>query len=698
MKRHRVDDGDGTAPRPSSFASQTGRDGHTVGVGVVVGAGGTAGPDGGTDSSVTRPVLEVPGVPVDTAVLLAEAIRRTKSVFGHEEKALLWTPPEERDDVLYGGSSLVVEGSVQGGVGDMNSPDGVLDGVLSRVGAASRLNPSLERQRVKQEERMDKMRVAQDDWMKALMRYRPPSSSSPSSPSSVSVSVRGPNHSSPSTSTTGFHERSVSVPTACLLFLWGFQDHGKVSVRRASLYLCGQVLYRFEECRERWVSDRKLLLDWIEHVSSSSSSSSLSRQSSPSSSDGSDVVVWQKEALYWVDLLCVSFPWIIPLKVGLRMMQQRCPAGIQIDSDTRPGVYDGGVDDVDMAGRGGNVGLDGRSMISWRQLRDVGIRYGDRECRVVERLVDRADRAMLVLMPRIGDDVDDDDIDEGRSNGKSDAASHTGNDDDDDDDDDIDWEEGDEDDAADAHVDAVERTLSVMASTGALCGGQMSVRLEGKEEEGEGCHLGDHMQDGQRFGEGHGGQTPSFIDGSSQGASLANDERATKARRRLEKAVSSLVMKHLPRLSAWVSGLMNADSLRSNHHQQQEKHTQSSLSTSLVSMSIEESRAHSRMLERLVDLKALVAKTITAAAKLGIGTGTAMASLSGSSRTRNTHNNSGIGDGGVVVSSIRPVVVRSESTRSRQQLHHVRSIERRRHDRSRLSRKRSTTIQIKYRK
>ena len=140
--------------------------------------------------------------------------------------------------------------------------------------------------------------------------------------------------------------------------------------------------------------------------------------------------MWQKEALYWVDLLCVSFPWIVPLKVGLRMMQQRCPAGIQIDSDTRPGVYDDGVDDVDMAGRRGNVGLDGRSMVSWRQLRDVGIRYGDRECRVVERLVDRADRAMLVLMPRIGDDVDDDDIDEGRDNGKSDTASYRGNADD----------------------------------------------------------------------------------------------------------------------------------------------------------------------------------------------------------------------------------------------------------------------------
>ena len=161
-----------------------------------------------------------------------------------------------------GGTGLWVVWTVQGSVGVMNSPDGVQHGVLSRVGAASWLNPSLEQQRVEQEGRINKMRLAEDDWMDALMRYRPPPPSS-----SFSVSLREESHSSLSTSTSGFHERFVSVPTGCVLLLWGFQDHGKVSMRRPSLYLCGQVLYRFEECRERWVLGRKLLLHWIKSVS-----------------------------------------------------------------------------------------------------------------------------------------------------------------------------------------------------------------------------------------------------------------------------------------------------------------------------------------------------------------------------------------------------------------------------------------------
>ena len=120
--------------------------------------------------------------------------------------------------------------------------------------------------------------------------------------------------------------------------------------------------------------------------------------------------------MYWVTLLSGFAQSILPLKVGLRTMQQRCPAGIQIDNDTRPTVC--------MDGRGGNVGLDGRTMASWRQLREVVVRYGDGQCHMMERVVDRTDRAMLVFMGRIGD-VDDDD--KRRSNEHDDTTSHTDN-------------------------------------------------------------------------------------------------------------------------------------------------------------------------------------------------------------------------------------------------------------------------------
>ena len=173
------------------------------------------------------------------------------------------------------------------------------------------------------------------------------------------------------------------------------------------------------------------------------------------------------------------------------------------------------------------------------------------------------------------------------------------------------------------------------------------------------------------------------------------------ARRRLEKVVSSLATRQSPRCSAWANGLMSPDSLRSQHHQhrqQQEQHSPTLSSASSVSMSIKESRAQHRMLERLVDLKAVVAQTIATAAKLWTGTAAAKASMSSSISTSNNNHSGGSGCDGVVVSSIQSVLELSESTRSRQPFYNVRSIERRRHDRSRLSRKRSMTIQIKYHK
>ena len=63
-------------------------------------------------------------------------------------------------------------------------------------------------------------------------------------------------------------------------------------------------------------------------------------------------------------------------------------------------------------------------MASWRQLCDGGIRDGDGQCHIVERLDERTDRAMLVFMGRIGD-VDDDD--KRRSNEHDDTTSHTDN-------------------------------------------------------------------------------------------------------------------------------------------------------------------------------------------------------------------------------------------------------------------------------
>jgi hypothetical protein len=142
------------------------------------------------------------------------------------------------------------------------------------------------------------------------------------------------------------------------------------------------------------------------------------------------------------------------------------------------------------------------------------------------------------------------------------------NDEDDDDDDEIDWEEGDEDEAAETHAAAVEQTLALMQTTGGLRGGDIEINLD----DGEG------------------------------GVDSNRDERT---RQRLKNTVTSLSTRHLPCLSTWVNAMSEADNL-------------SFQNGSLVAMSQQDVVGKQQLSHRLMEVKRAVASVLSAASRLEI--------------------------------------------------------------------------------
>jgi hypothetical protein len=201
-----------------------------------------------------------------------------------------------------------------------------------------------------------------------------------------------------------------------------------------------------------------------------------------------------------------------------------------------------------------------------RRLRDIAMKYGDREIEMVDKLIQRAHYCLDVLVPRMGDAP-------GSIAARTVTAVSSVADDNEDDDDDIEWEDGDEEiskDISDDHAAAVERTLAVMASAGGLQGGTMEINLARNEDDED-----------------------------------PNDVMDEYARKVLQKTAQSIESRHMKRLSSWVDVLIKADGLVMNGR-------------SLVVMSVDESRKRGELLQHLLDMKRTLASILASAARLGI--------------------------------------------------------------------------------
>jgi hypothetical protein len=205
------------------------------------------------------------------------------------------------------------------------------------------------------------------------------------------------------------------------------------------------------------------------------------------------------------------------------------------------------------------------SMIDWRRLRDIALQFGEKEIQYVEKLVTRAHACLDSLVPRLGDNT--------TQTKQADTVV-----DDQEDEDDIDWEDGEDFDDGynstledgESHVAAVERTLAAMESTGAIRGGGLDIDFEKTSDEATVVQTQDN-----------------------------------KSTERLKQCAQLLSHRHIPRLSAWVEGLTNADNLVLE-------------SSSLVLLPSATAQLRVELLERLLVLKRTVASVLSAAQRLEV--------------------------------------------------------------------------------
>jgi len=209
--------------------------------------------------------------------------------------------------------------------------------------------------------------------------------------------------------------------------------------------------------------------------------------------------------------------------------------------------------------------IDQRQSQDWRQVRNIALQYGRQELNKVDRLLLRSQSCLMILVPRMGYE-------------ETQPSSTLISNDDDDDSEDIEWEDGDNfvdgaQEPAD-HASAVERTLVAMETMGGLKGGGIEIDFENPTTAVE--------------------ATPT-------------DEN-DKALTRLKSCVHRLGKRHLPRLSAWINGLTNADNLDLKD-------------STLISLSSDQVQLRRYLIEELTQRKQKVASVLASAARLQLKEG-----------------------------------------------------------------------------
>lgn len=316
----------------------------------------------------------------------------------------------------------------------------------------------------------------------------------------------------------------VSPAVGSLNYLWKMQQHELPVFRRMSLYLGGHILLKNEGCLARWQDG---LLPWI---------TSVAEVQNVPDERAKEMLLWQKEAKLWASCLVNRFPDSNKLLVAARYLEHKGPS-FQTE----------GVDAF-------------KTIKDWRIIRDIAMVHAAHECEVVEKLVRRSYACIDELMPRVGIAPDKDE--------QVQTVEHAciGEDDDDG----IDWEEGDNDVAAELHAVAVEQTLALMHTTGYLRGGDLEIRLTN--------------------------------DGENEGGDNAQD---VLHKRRLKKLMNLLTLRHLPCLSTWVNAMTEADNLVEAND-------------SWVMMPQDERDRRHATSQRLMEQKQTVAAVLRAASRLNV--------------------------------------------------------------------------------
>jgi len=368
--------------------------------------------------------------------------------------------------------------------------------------------------------------------------------------------------------TNGLQKEKKPIPYSLFLYLWELQQKpNRVAVRRSALLLSGVLLQKSKDCRFHLDQDT-CLADWVSNIIAQ------------------DMMVWKnkdrafrelpllhREAISLLDNLIHKGYGSMYAKLGVasKNLKSRCS-------------FEGSFDGSDC-------------MIKWRKLRDVALLYGEKEIQKVEKILNRADTCLEILVPRIGivgqlppslqhiSSENQNTINGNQQKGNSDDHNYIIDDDDNDSDDKsgIDWEDGDEMEESDissvkeqqcSHLSAVERTIAVMEASGTHENLEIDFDRavnDKSEDDTDKIKLYDNV------------------------------------RKKLERIIQKLSNRHLIRLSAWLDGLRNSDSLDLMNS-----------SISLVSMSYEKNELRLKLIERISALKEDVSGVLSSAKRLNI--------------------------------------------------------------------------------
>ena len=287
------------------------------------------------------------------------------------------------------------------------------------------------------------------------------------------------------------------------------------------------------------------------------------------------------------------------------------------------------------------------AMVEKRRIRDIALKYGEREIKRVEKILKCIDKCIEIIVPRFasnnGMDNDNAKIDVHIPSNKTESEINTeiiskkdvnvnNNSDIDsngDDEDDVDWEDGDDEELIifdeagatipndrestekDQHIAAVERSIELIKETGTL-------NQEGK------LHVNVDFSSSSflELTESHDNYL--YNDGSNK-IKENDDNRIQLARRKLDKCINLLSNRHKPRLDVWVDALISADNMtaitdKDNEHDVRgnQRAIDHGTATSVVLLPLVKRQQKGYLSRILSDFQTKVVMTLALASKLGI--------------------------------------------------------------------------------
>jgi hypothetical protein len=549
------------------------------------------------DGTVFVQLPTIPGVPTESIPRFLESLRVTAKFYqrltNQQYTIVDWEnrnnadPTTSASGVASGASSSTINHSA---AISSTRPGAIVDTIMNRLEAADAVSVNdtavlSEERRIRQD-----MKRAVEVWIedvKVRARRDASRTSLPRSSSTRSTSCPGLYPSIEETATTSNNviqhqdqaKEMPSIPYSLFTYLWEMQQHhDRVPVRRSALLLSSLLLQKSKFCRLH-LEQESHIADWVTNIVAER------RVWKDPNKATLHLPLLQGEAISLLSYLLDNGYGRVYPKIGVAYtsLRHQCP----------------NLDVVPMSGIGG--------MATWRKFRDIALLYGEKEIERVDKLLQRANRYLEVLVPRvgiIGNDTetttttfltdrkpqqsghDSDDVDKDNENNDADEEES-----------DVDWEDGDgleENGGAmfggrtnqAMHISAVDKTMAAMESAGTILlrGGELEIEFGAQTCDGN--YSNTITDDGD-----DNGPPRTVLD--------------PKVRKNLEKCIQKLSRNHLPRLTAWLEGLRNADILVMT-------------SSSLVSMSSESRKQRLDLVERLSEVKQQIANTLSSASRLNL--------------------------------------------------------------------------------